>query len=147
MSKRVFIISSSPRKGGNSDLLCDQFMKGALEAGHHVEKARVSEKHIGYCTGCGVCISTHRCVQRDDMDAILDAMVSADVIVLATPVYFYSMCAQLKIMIDRLCPRYTEIKNKAFQFIVSAADSSHDAMERTLEGLRWSDRGLPRRCS
>ena len=53
--KKVLIISASPRKGGNSDLLCDQFAKGATEAGHHVEKVRLAEKKIGYCTGCYAC--------------------------------------------------------------------------------------------
>ena len=53
--KKVLIISASPRKGGNSDLLCDQFAKGAREAGHHVEKVRLAEKKIGYCTGCYAC--------------------------------------------------------------------------------------------
>ena len=57
MSKKILIISSSPRKGGNSDLLCDEFMKGARDAGHDVEKVRLAEKRIGYCRGCGVCQS------------------------------------------------------------------------------------------
>ena len=87
--KQVLIISASPRKNGNSDLLCDQFAQGAKESGHHVEKVFLTEKQIGYCRGCGVCNTTHVCVQKDDMAEILDKMVKADVIVLATPVYFY----------------------------------------------------------
>lgn len=55
MSKRVLILSGSPRKNGNSDLLCDEFMKGAIEAGHQVEKIRVAEKNIGYCRACYGC--------------------------------------------------------------------------------------------
>ncbi|MBS4982443.1 MAG: flavodoxin family protein [Lachnospiraceae bacterium] len=94
--KQVLIISASPRKNGNSDLLCDQFAQGAKESGHHVEKVFLAEKQIGYCRGCGVCNTTHACVQKDDMAEILDKMVKADVIVLATPVYFYTMDGQLK---------------------------------------------------
>ena len=56
--KNILIISASGRKGGNSDLLCDQFAKGATEAGHKVEKVRLAEKKIGYCTGCYACQKT-----------------------------------------------------------------------------------------
>lgn len=134
--KKVLIISSSPRKGGNSDLLCDQFLKGAQEAGHETEKIFLPAHKINYCLGCGVCNNTHVCVQKDDMKPLLDKMVEADVIVLATPVYFYSMDGQLKTFIDRTVPRYTEISNKDFYFIVTAADSNKQNMTRTLEALR-----------
>ncbi len=134
--KKVLIISASPRKGGNSDLLCDQFLKGAQDAGHDAEKISLSAHKINYCLGCGVCNNTHECVQKDDMKPLLDKMVRADVIVLATPVYFYSMDGQLKTFIDRTVPRYTEISNKDFYFIVTAADSSKKNMTRTLEALR-----------
>ena len=55
MSKKVLILSASPRKGGNSDVLCDTFLRGATEAGHSVEKIFLRDKNIHYCTGCGVC--------------------------------------------------------------------------------------------
>ncbi len=135
--KKVLVISSSPRRNGNSDLLCDQFMKGAIEAGHRAEKIFLADKTIHYCTGCGACANATRpCVQKDDVAEILEKMVEADVIVLATPVYFYTMCAQLKTLIDRSCPRYTAISNKEFYFILTAADTSRAAMNRTLESLR-----------
>ncbi|NCB64002.1 MAG: flavodoxin family protein [Clostridia bacterium] len=136
MSKKILILSASPRRGGNSDTLCDQFAKGARESGHRVEKVFLRDENIGYCTGCGVCNTTHKCVLSDDMAAILDKMVAADVIVMATPVYFYTMDAQMKTLIDRTVPRYTEIANKDFYYIVSAADTERTAMERTLEGFR-----------
>lgn len=135
--KKVLVISSSPRRNGNSDLLCDQFMKGAIEAGHRAEKIFLADKTIHYCTGCGACANATRpCVQKDDVAEILEKMVGADVIVLATPVYFYTMCAQLKTLIDRSCPRYTAISNKEFYFILTAADTSRAAMNRILESLR-----------
>ena len=134
--KKVLVISSSPRRNGNSDLLCDQFMKGAIEAGHRAEKIFLADKTIHYCTGCGACANATRpCVQKDDVAEILEKMVGADVIILATPVYFYTMCAQLKTLIDRSCPRYTAISNKEFYFILTAADTSRAAMNRTLESL------------
>ncbi len=134
--KNILIISASPRKGGNSDILCDRFAEGAGEKGHKVEKVFLASKNIGYCLGCGGCNSSNKCVQKDDMAEILDKMVKADVIVLATPVYFYSMDGQLKTFIDRTVPRYTEISNKDFYFIMTAADTHKDNLKRTLEGLR-----------
>ena len=137
MSKKVLLLSASPRKGGNSDMLCDQFMRGAKEAGNQGEKIFLGDKKINYCTGCGACQGNGgKCVQKDDMAKILEKMIAADVIVMATPVYFYTMSAQMKTLIDRTCSRYTEIRNKDFYFIVAAADSSKRAMERTLEGFR-----------
>lgn len=142
MTKKVLIISASPRKGGNSDLLCDQFLLGAKEAGHNVEKIFLRNHKINYCLGCGVCNNTHKCVQKDDMKVLLDKMVKADVIVLATPVYFYTMDGQLKTFIDRCVPRYTEISDKDVYFIVSAADTDKKNLAPTIEGLR----GFTRDC-
>lgn len=136
MSKKVLVISASPRKGGNSDTLCDELIRGAQAANLETEKVFLRGEKIGYCTGCGICNSTHKCVQKDDMAAILDKMVNADVIVLATPVYFYSMDAQMKTLIDRTVPRYTEISNKDFYFIVTSADTDQAMLARTIEGLR-----------
>jgi len=134
--KNVLIISASPRKGGNSDILCDRFAQGAVEKGHQVEKIFLASQNIAYCHGCGVCNSTHQCVQKDDMAKILDKMVKADVIVFATPVYFYTMNGQMKTFIDRTVPRYTEIINKDFYFIMTAADSEKENLERTMEAFR-----------
>lgn len=136
MTKNVLILSGSFRKGGNSDVLCDQFAKGAEEAGNQVEKIFINDRSINFCRGCGVCNTTHKCIMKDDMAEILDKMVKADVIVMATPVYFYSMNGQMKTLIDRTVPRYEEISNKDFYFIVAAADTSHANMEKTLEGFR-----------
>lgn len=137
MGKKVLLLSASPRKGGNSDLLCDQFMLGAEEAGNQTEKIFLRDKTINYCTGCGTCFSMgDGCPQKDDMVEVLEKMIAADVIVMATPVYFYTMNGQMKTLIDRTCSRYTEIKGKNFYFIVAAANPSEPAMERTLEGFR-----------
>lgn len=137
MAKRILVISSSPRKGGNSDLLCDQFITGAREGGHMAEKVSLRELEINYCTGCGACQREGGdCPQRDDMPAVLEQMIAADVIVMATPVYFYTLCAQLKTLIDRTCARYAEISDKEFYFILTATDTDRRAMERTVESLR-----------
>lgn len=136
MSKKVLILSSSPRRGGNSDTLCDEFLRGAQEAGHEVEKIFLKDKTIHYCTGCGVCNEGKPCPQKDDAPEIVRKMVAADVIVLATPVYFYTMSAQMKTLIDRCCARYTEMTDKEFYFILTAAEESIPMMERTVECFR-----------
>lgn len=136
MSKNVLILSGSPRKRGNSDLLCYEFLIGAQEAGNEVERIFISNKKIGYCTGCYTCAQSSRCIQKDDMAEILEKMIQADVIVMATPVYFYSIDAQLKTLIDRTVARYTEINNKEFYFIATAADNDKSTLERTIECFR-----------
>ncbi len=142
MYKNILVLSGSPRKGGNSDMLCDRFVVGATEGGHAVEKIYLCDLRINYCMACYVCRGNGVCVQKDDMTEILDKMVKADVIVLATSVYFYSMDGQMKTLIDRTLPRYTEIRNKGFYFIATAADDK-GAMERTIDGLRGFTDCLP----
>ena len=136
MSKKVLILSGSPRKGGNSDLLCDEFMRGAMKNGNEVEKIRVSEKKVGYCRACYACKETGECIIKDDMAGILQKIIDADVIVLASPVYFYSIDAQLKTLIDRTVARWLEVKDKEFYYIMTAADSEKESMETTLACLR-----------
>lgn len=136
MSKKVLILSGSPRKGGNSDTLCNQFMKGAVEAGHEVEKVRVAEKNIAYCRACYACKKLGKCVINDDMAELLQKMIDADVIVLASPVYFYSINAQLKTVIDRAVARWTEIRDKELYYIATAADEEHAAAETTIACFR-----------
>jgi len=142
MCKKVLVLSGSPRKGGNSDTLCDQFIKGAEELGHSAVKIYVKDCKIGSCNACYACKKSGICVQKDDMTDILQQMIDVDVIVLATPVYFYSMNGQMKTLIDRTLPRYTEIKDKDFYFIATAADGK-SKMERTIDSLRGFTDCLP----
>lgn len=135
--KKVLILSGSPRQGGNSDLLCDAFMQGAQEAGHTVEKVRVSEKQIHPCLACYFC-KDHQgeCVFKDDMAELLSKMIEADVLVLATPVYFYSLDAQLKTVIDRSLARWLEVKNKEMVYLITMADEEESSADTTLACLR-----------
>lgn len=144
MSKKVLILSSSPRRGGNSDTLCEEFMRGAEENGNQVEKLRLSELKIDACSACYGCKKLGRCVKQDDMEMVLSKMREADVIVLATPVYFYTMCAQMKTMIDRTLggAQRPGLENKDFYLIATAADG-RAAMERTIDGLRGYLECLP----
>lgn len=137
MSKKVLILSGSPRKGGNSDLLCDEFSRGAVESGHSVEKIQVAAKQIHPCIACYHCRDNGgECVFRDDMAEVLQKMIDADVLVLASPVYFYSVDAQLKALIDRTVARWLEVKNKEFYYIVTMADKDAASAETTLACFR-----------
>lgn len=132
--KHILILSGSPRRGGNSDLLCDQFMAGAQAAGHQVEKIFVAGQRIAPCTGCYAC-RTGRCIFQDDAPAIVEKMLQADVIVLGTAVYFYSMTAQLKALIDRSVMVYPRIQGKVFYYIMTMGDDE-PAFDSTLAALR-----------
>lgn len=137
MSKKVLILSGSPRKGGNSDLLCDEFARGAIESGNNVEKIRVATKKIEPCSGCYFCRDNGgQCAHRDDMAEILQKMIDADVLVLASPVYFYSIAAQLKAVIDRTVARWLEVKNKEFYYIVTMADERIASADTTIACFR-----------
>lgn len=140
---KVVAISGSPRIGGNSDILCDEFLKGAKEKGNEIAKINLASSNIHPCIACYGCKGDGKCVIEDDMTKILEILIEADVILLATPVYFYSMDAQMKIMIDRSLARYQEIKNKKFYFAVTAADPNHEAMDATIGGLKGYTDCLP----
>lgn len=131
------VLSGSPRRGGNSDILCDQFILGADESGNQTEKIFLRDKDINYCLACDTCQENGGiCDQDDDMAEVLDKMIAADVIVMATPVYFYTMNAQMKTVIDRTYSRYAEIRDKDFYFITTAAVKNKQALEKTIEGFR-----------
>ncbi|MBD5463263.1 MAG: flavodoxin family protein [Lachnospiraceae bacterium] len=140
---KVLIVSSSPRKEGNSDVLCDRFARGASEAGHEVEKIMLRDKKISPCNACYACMETHTCVIKDDMADIFPKLLKADVILLASPVYFYSVSAQMKAVIDRCLVDHKRIAGKKFYFIVTAADPQHEAAEGTLAAFRGFIRCLP----
>lgn len=142
--KHIVVLSGSPRNGGNSDTLCDEFIRGAVDAGNTAEKITISEKKIGYCTACDYCQANGgECIQDDDMTEILEKILACDVLVLATPVYFYSVNAQMKTVIDRVYARYTEISGKEMYYILTAADTSVANMQRTVECFRGFADCLP----
>lgn len=133
--KNVLILSGSPRKKGNSQRLCEAFKQGAEESGHAVQLVRLAERKIGYCLACDACMRNNGvCVQKDDMAELLEAYARADVLVLATPVYFYGICAQLKTFIDRTYPIWQHLGEKEVYYIVSAG-LGEDIVRRSLGDL------------
>ena len=101
LTMNILIISGSPRKGGNTELLAEAFAKGAA-AHHHVEIVSVRDYKVNPCLGCNACFKTDGiCAQKDDIAIIYEKMSRADMLVIASPVYFYGISAQLKAVIDR----------------------------------------------
>ena len=135
LMKNILIISSSPRKKGNSQILCEQFKKGAEAKGHQVKIVRIMEQNIGFCRACDGCMRNGgTCVLKDDMAEILKMFQKADVLVLATPVYFYGISAQMKTFIDRTYPIWQHLGKKEVYYIISAG-LGEDIIERPLGDL------------
>ena len=141
MSKKILILSSSYRKGGNSEQLAAAFARGAEEAGHEVETIYLRDKEIGFCRGCVACLKLGHCVIQDDAVEIAAKMHDADVLVFATPVYYYSISGQLKTMLDRANPLYgTDYAFTKAYLLAAAAESSPSAGEGSVKAEQgWVD--------
>ena len=100
----IALLQGSPNVTGSTALLCEQFTQGARASGHKVDRIDLTELSIAPCTGCVRCgYGAHPCVQHDDMRIVRETILDADMVVFATPLYYYGMSAQLKIVIDRFC--------------------------------------------
>lgn len=142
-NKRVLIISASPRKAGNTDLLADEFMRGAKEAGAQVEKIFLGDYDIKFYTEPESAPGESIQWPQDDAQMITNKMVDADVIVLASPVYFMNINGQLKTLIDRTFSRFMEIKDKEFFYITACADPLESTAMRAIDGFRGFVMCLP----
>ena len=136
MSKKVLVISTSLRKNSNSERLAAAFASGAREAGHETEEISLSGKEINFCKGCLACQKTRRCVIRDDMDAILPKMTAADVIALATPIYYYEMSGQMKTLLDRGNPMFAgEYAFRDIYLLAASAEDDPHTIDKAVTGL------------
>ena len=141
MKKSVLVVSSSLRSGSNSELLAKSAMDGALAAGHDVRWLSLKEKKLGFCKGCLACQSTGKCVIRDDMDELLPLVKDADVLILATPVYYYGMSGQLKTFLDRCNPLYiAEYRFREVYLLTTSAEDGEEVYQTTKAGVQgWID--------
>ncbi len=134
--KNVLVISTSPRKGGNSESLALEFAKGAEEAGNKVETVFFREKNIGFCKGCLACTKTNRCVIKDDAAELVEKMLAADVIAFATPIYYYEMSGQMKTLLDRGNPMYSaDYSFRDIYLLSTAAEDGENVPKRAVNGL------------
>lgn len=141
MNKKVYIVSSTPRKNGNSEILANEFARGAKEAGHCVTKINIRDMDLKFCIGCMYCQSHEKCVLNDEMNALYADVQSADVLVFATPIYYYEMSGQLKTFLDRLNPLYPRKNNfKEVYLLATSADGEESAMDGAVKGIQgWID--------
>ena len=141
MAKKVLIISASIRGGSNSEILAKECERGAVAAGHDVEFISLKGKEIRFCMGCLVCQDKGTCVIKDDVADIMAKVKEAEVIIFATPIYYYEMSGQLKTLLDRLNPLYpTEYAFRDIYMIATAADDADSAFEKAYNGLQgWVD--------
>lgn len=141
MNKNILIISTSPRKGGNSEILADEFIKGALDSNNKTEKICLYDKEINFCKGCLSCQKTQKCVIKDDVNIIIQKMQTAEVIVFATPIYFYEMCGQMKTLLDRTNPLFpSDYKFREIYLLTTSADDNEKSMDGAIKGLQgWID--------
>jgi putative NADPH-quinone reductase len=148
---KILVITGSPHRHGTSDLLASQFIKGAQEAGHTVERFDAAFANLHPCLGCDKCMMAGTCCQKDDMQPMLSKLLEADLVALATPLYYFGMSTQLKMVIDRFYSVNGRIQSKRMDAVLLA--TAWDADTRIMEGLKlhyeilcdylnWNNRGI-----
>jgi len=139
--KNVIILSTSLRRGSNSDMLADKFMEGAKAAGHEVEKISLVDKNIQFCKGCLGCQKLGHCIINDDVNPIMARVLKADVVVWATPIYYYEMSGQMKTLIDRMNAMYAQdYQFRDVYLLTTAAEDEEQTPKRAEAGLTgWID--------
>ena len=139
--KKVIVISTSLRPGSNSHALAEQFAKGAEAAGHQVELVTLRGKELRFCVGCLACQQTGACIFKDDVPAIMDRVLNADVVCWATPIYYYEMSGQMKTLIDRMNAMYPkDYKFRDIYLLATATEDEEHVPQRAIEGLTgWID--------
>ena len=152
MGKRIIVLNGSPRRNGNTSALVEAFREGAEVAGHEVEVFLLQEMDIHGCRGCfgGGKNPEHPCVQRDDMDMIYPSYVAADIVVLASPLYYWNLSGQLRTAFDRLfavaeCdPGYSNPRKECVLLMAAEGDDFTEVenyYDRLMGHLGWTDLG------
>ena len=148
MSKKIVVITGSPRKDGNSFAMTDAFIRAAEEKGHSVTRFDAAQKNVGVCHACETCYKTGKaCSFDDDFNEIAPALLEADVVVFSMPVYWYSIPAQIKAVIDKMysfCVAGKDIAGKECMLIAcceeddqSVLDGVRIPIERTAALVKW----------
>ena len=139
--KKVVVISTSLRPGSNSNALAEKFAEGAKAAGNEVELISLRGKEIKFCIGCLSCQKTGVCVFKDDVPAIMESVLNADVVCWATPIYYYEMSGQMKTLIDRMNAMYPkDYRFRDIYLLTTAAEDDESTPKRAESGLQgWID--------
>lgn len=147
--KKVLVIGTSPRTDGNSNALCQSALEGALAAGAGAEFIRTSDFDVHPCCACNACVKTGGvCAIKDDVPQILEKMGKADAIVMATPLYFHTLSAQIKMVIDRAYATYntkphSPLENKSWYLIVTAQTAVKEDLEVAVDSFKGFLRDVP----
>lgn len=148
---KIVVITGSAHQNGTSAALADEFIKGVSEKGHNIYRFNAGVKNVHPCIGCNHCHETDKgCVFKDDMTELNPHLLEADMIVFATPIYYYNMNAQIRCVIDRFYANDAALhKNKKAILITTMADTSPKSAEasnvsftHTLEYLGWENAGI-----
>ena len=123
---KIVVLEGSPNRHGSSNMLADEFIRGAEEAGHEVKIYDAARGNINPCLGCDRCGMAGDCVQKDDGNGLLKELLSSDAVVFATPVYYFTMSAQLKTVIDRFYARNGAITRKHMKAVLLATAWNND---------------------
>ncbi len=131
---KITVLMGSPNRNGSTAILTENFTKGAEEAGHSVEVIDVCHADIHPCTGCVKCGYEGPCVQKDDVEIIRKKLLASDMVVFATPLYYYGMTAQLKTVVDRFCAYNSSLGSRHLKSALltvawNADDWTFDALE------------------
>lgn len=136
MSKKVLVISTSLRHNSNSEALAKAFAEGARKAGNEVVEITLRGKNIAFCKGCLACLRLGHCVIDDDAVEIAAKMHDAQVIVFASPIYYYEMSGQMKTMLDRANVLYdSDYAFEDIYFLSTAAENEKGVDSRAIQGL------------
>ena len=139
--KKVVVISTSLRAGSNSQVLAEQFAEDAKAAGNKLEFITLRGKEIKFCVGCLACQKTGACEFKDDVPAIMERVLEADVVCWATPIYYYEMSGQMKTLIDRMNAMYPkDYRFRDIYLLATATEDEEHVPQRAIEGLTgWID--------
>ena len=139
---KIVVLMGSPNKKGSTSILVDHFKRGAEESGHRVDVIDVCHADVNPCIGCVKCGYEGPCVQQDGVRTIKAALLSADMVVFATPLYYYGMTAQLKAVIDRFCAYNSSLNSRHLKSALLAV--AWNADDWTFEALTAHYRTLVR---
>ena len=148
---KIVVLEGSPNKNGSSNMLANEFIRGAQEAGHTVQVINAAQSDIHPCTGCIHCGYEGPCVQKDDMNQIYPAVKECDVVVLSSPLYYWNMSGQLRTAVDRLFALEEGDGNllrgngRSSALLMAAEGNGFDDVvlyyDHLMEHLRWKNLG------
>lgn len=148
---KVTVITGSPHKKGTTALLADKFIAGATEAGHDVYRFDAAFEDVKPCASCGYCASHEsECVYKDSMSKLNDKLFESDIVVFVTPIYYFTMSAQIKAVVDRLHANNEKLSGNKKAMLFAAAygddDGTVEGLQKTYEAilryLNWENAGV-----